>query len=348
MNRLVPLLAAVLLVAGAPASAPAQTELTFSTWVAHAHPLNQYVFFEWARQVEKATKGKVTIRTLPKPIAAPNQHYDAVIKGQVDIAFATYGYQPERFMPYLIAELPFLGETAIDTSVALWRTHQKHLARLGIHKDVHLLGIMTHGPGLMHHAKQPIMTPDDLKGQKIRVGGDVPAAIVKHFGGVVITQPAPKSYEILSQGIADGIFFPTESLKSFNIVKLVPHTTYVPGGTYSSSFWFAMNKDKWEKLDRTTQAQIASVSNEAFAWMAGAGWDRADKEGLDLMKENKNTFQEASPAFAAELRRLTAELEADYAARLDRMGLDGKAVIKAFREEVGKVAGERKTRAPKK
>lgn len=336
---------ALVLVLGAPAPAPAQTELTFSTWVAHTHLLNQYVFFEWAKQVEKVTGGKVKIRVLPKPIAAPNQHYDAVIRGQVDIAFATYGYQPERFMPYLIAELPFLGETAVDTSVALWRTHQKHIARLNIHQDVHLLGIMTHGPGLMHHSKKPILTPDDLKGQKIRVGGDVPAAIVKHFGGVVITQPAPKSYEILSQGIADGIFFPTEALKTFNIVKLVPHTTYVKGGTYSSSFWFAMNKNKWEQLDKTTQDQIAGVSYEAFAWMAGAAWDRADKEGIDLARQHGNSIQEASPAFATELRRLTDELEADYAAKMDRLGLEGAAVIKAFREEVARVAEERKARA---
>jgi hypothetical protein len=58
------------------------------------------------------------------------------------------------------------------------------------------------------------------------VGGDVPKAIVEAFGGVVISQPAPKSYEILSAGIADGIMFPTESLKSFNIASR-PYTTFV-------------------------------------------------------------------------------------------------------------------------
>jgi TRAP-type C4-dicarboxylate transport system substrate-binding protein len=342
MKRWIGLAVTIVLALGVAAAAQAQTELTFSTWVAHNHPLNQYVFFRWAEAVEKATKGQVKVRTLPKPIGAPNQHYDAVIKGQVDLAFATYGYQPERFMPYLIAELPFLGETAIDTSVALWRTHLAHIDKLGIHKDVHLLGVMTHGPGYMHHAKRPILRPDDLKGQKIRVGGDVPAAIVKHFGGVVITQPAPKSYEILSQGIADGIFFPTESLKSFNIVKLVPHTAYVKGGTYSSSFWFAMNRAKWDRLDRPTQEAITSVSGEAFAWMAGAGWDRADREGLEMARANGNTFQEASPEFGAELRKLTEELEADYAGKMDRLGLPGKTVIAAFRAEVARVAEERK------
>jgi TRAP-type C4-dicarboxylate transport system substrate-binding protein len=281
----------------------------------------------------------VKFRILPKPIAAPNQHYDAVIKGQVDVAYATYGYQPERFMPYLIAELPQLGDTAVHTSVALWRIHKKYIEKTGIHKEVQLIGVMTHGPGFMHHSKKPILEPDDLKGQKIRVGGDVPKAIVEDLGGVVITQPAPKSYEILSQGIADGIFFPTESLKSFNIVKLVPHTTYVKGGTYSSSFWFAMNKAKFDKLDPAAKKAIEELGGEKFARIAGAGWDRADKEGLEAMKANGNTFKEAAPAFAAELKKVTAKLEADYAAKLDKLGMPGKQVISDFRAEVAKVAG---------
>ncbi|MGH7335179.1 MAG: TRAP transporter substrate-binding protein [Candidatus Rokuibacteriota bacterium] len=333
------LMAATLAVAGGVAEA--QTELTMSHWVAPTHPVVKYMMEPWAAEVEKATSGRVKIRHLPKAIAAPNQTYDAVTKGQVDIGWATYGYQPERFMPYLIAELPALGETAVHNGVALWRTHKAHIERIGIHKDVQLLGVMTHGPGLMHHSKKPILTPDDLRGQKIRVGGDVPKAIVEAFGGVVITQPAPKSYEILSAGIADGIMFPTESLKSFNIASLVPHTTYVKGGLYSSSFWLAMHKEKFERLPKADQDAIMRVSGENFARLAGGGWDRADKEGLEAMKAAGGKLQEVSPAFLVELKKLTEKLEAEYAAQMDKMGLHGKEVIRFFRAEVAKVAAEK-------
>jgi TRAP-type C4-dicarboxylate transport system substrate-binding protein len=261
-----------------------------------------------------------------------------VINGQIDLAWSTYGYQPERFQPYLIAELPQLGETAVHNGVALWRTHKKFIEASGIHKDVQLLGVMTHGPGLFHHSKKHILVPSDLEGQKMRVGGDVPRAIVQAFGGVVITQPAPKSYEILSAGIADGIMFPTESLKSFKIAGLVKHSSYVKGGLYSSSFWFAMNKGKFAALSKADQAAIMKVSGEKFARLAGAGWDRADREGLAAMKAAGGTIREVKPELIAALRQVTERLERDYGAKMDAMGIDGAGTIKYFRAEVARVA----------
>jgi TRAP-type transport system periplasmic protein len=339
MNRFQLMMAASLVAVTSAHAARAETVLTFSTWVPSTHPINTYIFEPWFAKVEKESGGTVKFRTLPKPVAAPNQHYDAVVKAQVDVAYSTYGYQPERFAPYLIAELPQLGETAVHNGVALWRIHQKYYAKLPLHQDVQLIGLMTHGPGLMHHTKGPIMVPGDLKGQKIRVGTDVSRQIVQHFGGVVITQPAPKSYEILAQGIADGILFPLESIKNFNLAKIVTHTTFVKGGLFSSGFWFAINKEKFASLPQAAKDAILKNGGEAFARMAGQGWDRADAEALQLIKENKNTYREAAPEFTSKLKELIEKMEADYAAKLDKMGLNGKQVIAEFRAEVERVKG---------
>ncbi|MGH8688309.1 MAG: TRAP transporter substrate-binding protein [Burkholderiales bacterium] len=330
-------LAGAVLAAAVPA-AQAQTVLTMSNWVPPTHPIVMYIMKPWADQVAKVTNGRVRIQMLPKPIAAPNQHYDALINGQVDVAWSTYGYQPERFQPYLIAELPQLGDTAVDNGVALWRTHKKFFEKSGIHKDVQLLGVMTHGPGLFHHHSKFILRTEDLQGQKIRVGGDVPKRIVEAFGGVVITQPAPKSYEILSAGIADGIMFPTESLKSFKIASLVKYSSYVKGGLYSSSFWFAMNKQKFEDLSKADQDAIMKISGEKFARLAGAGWDRADKEGRVAIKEAGGQIKPCSPELVAALSKLTAQIERDYGAKMDAMGIDGEGAIKYLRAQVAQVA----------
>jgi hypothetical protein len=83
------------------------------------------------------------------------------------------------------------------------------------------------------------------------------------------------------------------------------------------------------------------VSGEKFARLAGAGWDRADKEGVAAMKEAGGTIKEASPKLVAELKKVTEKLEMEYGARMDAMGIDGKETIRFFRAEVARVAAEK-------
>jgi hypothetical protein len=87
------------------------------------------------------------------------------------------------------------------------------------------------------------------------------------------------------------------------------------------------------------KAVIEKMGAESFArFMGEKSWDRADAEGLALAKTNKNTYQQASPELVAELSKVTAKIEADYAAQLDKLGLPGKQVIADFRAEIAKVA----------
>ena len=44
--------------------------------------------------------------------------------------------------------------------------------------------------------------------------------VAKALGTVPMLKPAPESYELLSQGVADGLFFPKESPLSFKLVPL--------------------------------------------------------------------------------------------------------------------------------
>ena len=85
------------------------------------------------------------------------------------------------------------------------------------------------------------------------------------------------------------------------------------------------------------QQQRLADGGEAFARHAGAGWDKADADGLALAKSNKNTYGEASPAFVAELTKLTAKIEADYAAKLDKLQLPGKQRSADYRAERAKI-----------
>jgi len=328
---------AVLLGLG-PVAASAQTTLTMSSWVGPNHLLTKDVLQAWAANVEKATNGRVKFQMLAKhPSAAPGT-FDAVRDGLVDVSYVTASYTPARHPLPLLAELPGAGATAEINSVAYSRIHWKYLQAANEYKGVKLLGVWTHGPGQMFTVKKPVTSVADLAGMKIRSGGGISEAAAKALGASPLVKPAPESYEILSSGIADGTFFPSESIKSFNLDKVVKYATFFPGGFYSSSFGFFMNQEKWDKLSKQDQDAILSVSGEALARLAGKAWDAADKVGLETMKAANVQITEASPAFVADVRRLTAPLAQDWIKSANAKGVDGAKAYAEFHEELKKVA----------
>jgi TRAP-type C4-dicarboxylate transport system substrate-binding protein len=256
----------------------------------------------------------------------------------MDVSYVTASYTPARHPLPLLAELPGSGGTAEINSVAFSRIHWKHLHKAGEYKGVKLLGVFTHGPGQMFLVKKPVNSVADIAGMKIRSGGGISEASAKALGASPLVKPAPESYEILASGVADGTFFPTESIRSFNLDKVVKHATIFPGGFYSSAFGFFMNEEKWNKLSKHDQDAINSVSGEALARLAGKAWDAADKGGMEALKAAGVNIQQASPAFIAEVRTRTEPLANNWIPAANAKGLDGAKVLAEFREELKRVA----------
>ena len=337
MRILTPVLVAAAFFGAVP-TAGAQTVLTMSSWVGPTHLLTRDVLQAWATSVEKATNGRVKFQMLPKaPSAAPGT-FDAVRDGLVDVSYVTASYTPARHPLPLVAELPGAGATAEINSVAYSRIHWKYLQAANEYKGVKLLGVFTHGPGQMFLVKKKVDSLDDLAGLKIRTGGGIAEQAAKALGASPFVKPAPDSYELLSAGVADGTFFPSESIKSFNLEKVIHFATFFPGGFYSSSFGFFMNQDKWDKLPKQDQDAILSVSGEVLARLAGKAWDAADKVGLEAMKAAGVDITQASPAFVADVRKRTEPLVQAWIKSADAKGIDGAKVYAEFHEELKRVA----------
>ena len=333
------LLAAFALTLGfAHVSAQAQTTLTMSSWVPASHSLTRDVLGGWAKEVERVTNGRVKFQMLPKHPIGAGGTFDGVRDGLVDVSFVTASYTPARHPLPLLAELPGNGATAEINSVAYSRIHWKYLHAAGEYKGVKLLGVFTHGPGQMFMTKKPVMSVADLAGMKVRSGGGVSEASAKILGASPFVKPAPESYELLSSGVADATFFPSESIKSFKLDKVVKYATVFPGGFYSSSFGFFMNEDKWNKLSKQDQDAINSVSGEALARLAGKSWDNADKEGWETLRAAGAQIHEASPAFVADVRKRTEPIVQDWIKAAKAKGIDGDKVLTEFRAELLKVS----------
>ena len=288
----------------------------------------------FCKDVEQATQGRVKCNLLPKAVVAATQTLDAVRDGLADLSFIVHGYTPGRFALTDVAEFPFLGDTSEAVSLAYQRIHDRMLAKYDEHKGLHVLGVFTHGPGQIYNTKRPINSLKDLEGLKIRVGGGLVNDIAKALGTVPMLKPAPESYELLSQGVADGLFFPKESPLSFKLIPLLKHVTYVPGGLYNVTFALVMNEAKWKQISDADKAEINKLSGEALSRRAGKAWDAVDARAEKSVRDANVPIVMASPQFIAEIKSRTDGLEKAWIEKVKAKGLDGTAALAALRAEI--------------
>lgn len=332
---------APLLIAGAALSvsvaAQAKTELTVSSWLPPTHAVVADFLVPWGQQIEKATDGRVTLRILPKPVTNPPGHFDAVRDGLVDISFVSHAYYPGRFELTKFAVMPFSGDTATSRSIAAWDTYDKFLAKAGEHRGVELLGIYAHGPGITFTTDKPVKTVEDYNGLKIRVGGGMAADVAKALGATPIAKPAPESYELLSTGVVDGVFFPAESLVSFKLDGIIKNATVYPGGLYSDTHAVIMNRDALARLPEKDREILLSLSGRNIAELAGKAWDKHDAAGKEVLNSGKINLIKADQALVDAVAERTKGFRQAWLDEAKAKGIDGPAALDYFQAELKKL-----------
>lgn len=334
MNRreLLKLAAAVPAAAALPYAASAETMLRMSSWLPPQHVLHKDVMQVWAKEVAEASGGRLRINTLPKPVAAPPGTFDAVADGIVEVAFNVHGYTPGRFLLTNVAEFPGVGDSAEAASVAYQRVFDKHMAQHGEHGDLKVLAVFANGPGHIFNSKRPIAKVEDLQDLRIRVGGGMVNEIANQLGVSAVLKPASESYELMSAGIVDGLFFPVEPIITFKLDKLVRYGTIVPGGLYNTSWAVVMNKAAFDKLAPEDQEAIEKVSGEHLARMAGKAQDKNDKHALELVHAAGIEMITADEAFMAQIAERNKPLQEAWLKKVGERGVDGAQLLKAWGE----------------
>ena len=312
----------------------AETTLTVGSWLPPTHAQNATVWPTWANWVEKATEGRVKIK-MEYGLGHPKTMFDLVEDGAVDASFSYHGYVPGRFKLTQAIEIPLLGVNAEAASVAHWRVFNKYFAKANEHEGLELLTLFTHGPGQIHLA-DPITSLSDLKSRKIRLGGGIQGELGKRLGVTAVGAPATKVYEMMQQGVIDGIFIPMGEQKTLRLKEVAKNVVALPGGMYLGSFSMFISPDFMAKISEKDRAAIRAVSGEKLAAMAGAAWDAADKAGLIAAQDAgvNVTLVKADDKMAQEFRDLTKGMDEAWFKLVADRGVDAKAAL----EEIRKIA----------
>lgn len=331
MNRFIKLcLAGSALTFVAAGGAQAQ-EIRISSWAPPSHPLNADMWPNWGNCMNKASGGKITWK-IEYNLAPPPAQFNVVRKGIADASWIFHGYNAGRYLATKIAEFPGAGPNSTAASVAYWRTQKKYLDKMNEHRGVRLVGLMTHGPAVLM-TRRPVTKMADLKGLKLRLPGGVATEIFSAFGVVPVKVPAPKVYEVLSTGVADGASMPIETQASFKLSEVVKNVMIIPGGFYFGSFALILNPRKYNSFDAKLKAAVDGCSGEQLAKYAGAAWDKADATGLAAAKADSKIV-EGDAAVRAAVTAVAKKVETKWVADMKAKGMDKAAeALQYLREQ---------------
>lgn len=302
----------------------ADVTITIASWAPPSHGVNAMLWPQLIAEMEAATDGRVT-GEIKYGLAPPPAMLDVVADGAADMTWIFHGYTPGRFVATKIIELPGFEGSAEAASVAYWRAHEKFFTAKNEHEGVKLVGLMTHGVGVLHNGTK-ISSLDEISGLKLRIGGGVAGDVGKALGASGINVPAPKVYETLSSHAADGVMMPMEGKASFKLFEVAKHTYRVPGGFYRGSFAVIMNEDKWAEISAADQAALDKVFGENLSRMAGKVWDAIDVVGNEAIAANAdNSLTEASAADVAKWQTIAKPIIDSTLAAAQAAGIDAAA-----------------------
>jgi TRAP-type C4-dicarboxylate transport system substrate-binding protein len=291
----------------------------------------------WAQKIEAESGGKIKVQLFHAMQlgGAPPQLFDQARDGVVDITWTVLGYTPGRFPKTEVFELPFMSSSAEASSKALQEYVEKFAA--DEFKDVKLIAVHTHGPGLFH-TKQPVVGLESLRGMKIRGGSRIINNMLTKLGATPVGMPVPAVTEALSKGVIDGTTIPWEVTPSLKVTELVKnHTTFAgKEGLYTQTFAFSMNKASYDKLPPDLKKVIDANSGQVAAAMFGKAMDDGDKAGREIAVKAGNKITELELAEVQRWRRTAGAVETDWVNEVKAKGIDGAKLASEARALIAK------------
>lgn len=328
-------------VVGSPTVAQQTVTLRVHQFLPAAAPIPKNFIAPWAKKIEEQSKGRIKVELYPSMQlgGTPPQLFDQVKDGVVDVIWTLPGYTPGRFPRTEAFELPFIAGNAEQSSQAAWEYYEKHLK--DEFKDVKIIAVHTHGPGLIHVKGNGVRKLEDMKGLRLRGPTRVVNRLIETLGATPVGMPVPAMPENLSKGVIDGTVVPWEVTTPLRVSELVnTHTTFAGNRSlYVAFFIYAMNKAKYDSLPADLKKVIDDNSGAETSRWVGRVMDEGDAPGLAAAQKRGNAIVTLDAAETKRWKEAAKPVIAAWIAELKGKGIDGQALIDDVEKLMAKYAG---------
>tara|TARA_R110002126_G_scaffold3482_1_gene19881 strand:- start:3019 stop:4050 length:1032 start_codon:yes stop_codon:yes gene_type:complete len=243
------------------ATAQEMVTLKFGSFVGPTSFLNTDIFEPWFKKMEDESNGRLKIEFITGGASAkPQEVFDAVRAGIIDIGWGITAYNPGRFDAAGVVELPMLAHGAGEASVAMAGLYDQGL--IDGMDTVKVLGIAGADIMRLHHSSD-VAGLSDFSGAKIRAAGGVLSAMIEKIGGVPVGMPAPSISESLAKNVVDASANDWFALDGFSLIDVTK--THVDISLGTAGVYLVMNKASFDKLPDAAKAAIENNPSMAFA-----------------------------------------------------------------------------------
>ncbi|MEP3114583.1 TRAP transporter substrate-binding protein [Nisaea sp.] len=305
-------------------SAAAEVTLRMHQFLPAQANVPKNVLYVWADKIEAESNGRIEIQRFPAMQLGgkPPELIDQAIDGIADIIWTVSGYTPGRFPKTEVFELPFTMTNAEAVSRAYWELAEETMMDSDF-SAFKVLGLWVHGPGLIH-SKAPISAINDLNGVKLRAPTRVTNMLFGALGATPVGMPVPAVPEALSKGVINATVIPWEVTGALRVPELVHnHTDFGDATLYTTTFIFAMNKDRYDGLPDDLKAVIDKNSGLEFSAFAGAQMQRDDGPARQAAIDMGNNIITLTPAQVGAWRKAAQPVTESWIKEMDGKGLDG-------------------------
>jgi tripartite ATP-independent transporter DctP family solute receptor len=224
--------------------------------------------------------------------------------GAIDMSLPTQGALDKYVKAFSVVMLPFVYDDYDHVHRTLDGPSMNWFSPLAEKQGFIVLSNWEWGFRNLTNNKRPVLTPDDVKGLKIRTPPEIQLQAAMEALGAIVTKIAfPEVYMALAQGVVDGQENPIAVIyhnKFYEVQKYLTLTRHV----YNNMVHVVSTKS-WAKLTPEQQKIFREESKSAGAYMRKAIMAeeedqiaKMEKAGLKVARPNLAPFRAAmGPAY---------------------------------------------------